>query len=329
MKQKIALTIGLCAFISGCGEPEKNLTFDQDVVSLEQACEAHSDFCSNYKTDSMCRNERKDFLEGYYYFRKNPKGKNAFSMLMLTRQYTDCAGKAKLIEYIPADKKYPLPEEKMSPEDRQAKIDYQARISRLKADKESNYRNAMIFLKETEKMYSGYQTPHLLAYQWKFKSNAKARDALFELYEAGKINDIDMEFLVIGTFARFEPERGVKDLLSLLKKYPKNQYFPKEKVDEDPTLKMAYDDLGVLHFDIFRQLTGLYFEMQDFERSFIFALLLEMNNDVTANTQMILDYMRKQSGSPNKKLRRLEGIAEDINNALEDGKFNPNLIKKV
>lgn len=329
MKHSLIPSIALCTMLAACGSNEHHQTFDQEIVTLDQACESHPDFCQNYTTDSMCRNERKDFLEGHYYFRNKPNGKNAFSMLMLTRQYAECAGKAKLIEFIPADQKYPLPESQMSEEQRLQKADYQDRILRLKAGKESNYRNVMEFLRHTESLYSGYQTPHLLAYQWKFKSNRKARDTLVKLYEQGQINDIDMEYLVIGTFTRFEPERGIKDLLGLLKKYPKEHYFSKDKIDDDPTLKMAYDDLGVLHFDIFRQLTRLYFEKQDYETSFVFALLLEMNNDVTANTQMILDYMREQSSVSDKKLSLLEDIADNIHDALDEGAFTPDMISKV
>lgn len=327
MKKIFAVTIAI--LLSGCGDNGMDPVFNQPAVTLEQVCEANEELCTNIAADSMCKRSRHDALVGYHQFKLYPNSEAAYKELMLLEKYIECAGRAKLVEFVPVEQKFETPIAEMSEKELESRQRYADSIKKRKADKESSYYHAKKIKNKIEHDYAGSQNPYFLYYEWTRLSNQEARDTLVELYESGNLPDYELQYHVAHAIAKSDMDKATKMFLDILSIYPKEQYTDKTTTDADKKGNLFANDNGRIHFAIFRNLTTTYFQKGDYERAFVFATLLDLNEDLTADSEMIIDYMRNNSIFSGDRVDDLEYIADQIDDSLEEGSFKPEMVARI
>ena len=302
--------------VSGCGDEE---------ISLSQACEGLNGFCETGITDdSNCKRERQTGMVNAFKIENKLEDVPAlqFNQLIALEKLKSCTHKQTLVEYVPVEQKYPqLPvksPEKMSEEDAFKVQRYRDSILRRARHKRENYINTSRYLTRLSEDTAGNGNPHLLYWHWSRNHDKEALERLRGMYTAGKLKDYDLLFYLSQDYSRTEPDISRKMLFQSLEKYPREQYTEKTEESNRTAKYAAMNDDGRLHYEALRHLIQLYFSEKNYQKSYVFAQVLHLNNDRSADSDMIISYMKKNHAQ---KLDELDNIADDIHEALESGTF--------
>jgi len=290
---------------------------NDDEVKLAEACEAVRGLCEEIVSDSACKNERNSVILNEYDIRVRRNRSKIYQQMLALEDLKECTYKQSLIQYVPAEMKFPI-ETRETQERINKRNEYRRSIAERKRMKVDNYHNTLNKIERYNQETAGFLTPHLLYWHWSRLHDKVALGHLIELDEEGRLSGYDMMFFMSMAYASIDPEKVEPTLLRSLEQYPPIRYTemapPKEPTRYNPYI----DEEGRLHYSIFRHLTQLYFSKKEYDKSYIFARLLEMNNDEAVDDFVILGYMKNQR---RERLGELDQISETIDSWVKDGKF--------
>ena len=309
--------------ILGCG------TFESKELTLDMACNLDKVFCGKIQADSRCRNERKKMILTRHYFQTKRDKAFAYEALISTESYVKCAKLAQSIEYIPVSVKFANQDlNRTSPltkKELKQREDYNKSISKRKSKKIENYLNAAKELKRIEMITEDSSIPELAYYHWTRKGDDEAAARLIKKDEEGKIKVAWLQFEVAQYYASFSEEKSLRALHKSLVLYPEEQYVSKTGRPTDNKY-IALNDEGYIHFKIFRHLATTHFSRGNYAASYIYAKILEINHDVTADLDFIVKHIELNKRSDKSKL---DDLADDLDDRLSDGEVTLEFLIKL
>ncbi|MAW98081.1 MAG: hypothetical protein CMN72_00160 [Sphingomonas sp.] len=314
----IALLAAGCN-LSGDSEPE---------ITLEQACNADAEFCGKITADSRCRNERKDMIIARHKLMDTRDKQFAFDTLIKTEKFVKCAELAALIEYKDVKQKYaekdknrtePLTDKEIMERERYAKS-----VAKRNNQKHSNYRHAEAELKKLQEWTSFSSIPELAYYQWSRHNDKEALKRLLDADEKGKANKAWLQFEISLHYGKISDEKTLNALHKSLILLDPEDYTPKDRTGRED--KLSINDEGKFYFEAFRDLANIHFSKENYASAYVFATLLEINNDNTADLDFILRFIESKSRH---KIPYLEDLAEELHDKLEDGNVTHKFLKKI
>lgn len=315
----IALTF-LVAFLFGCGDTEE--------ISLAEVCDSSGELCEKLIPDSSCKSLRRDVIVKTYLVREekiqSKKEQFEYELLVNLEDFVKCSEKATFIEYDynkferedkEQNRTTPLTEKEIK--DRKS---FKESLKAREKTREQNYIFANYMLRGLSQRTKDSNNPYLLYWHWSRNGDEKAIKKLEYLNEQNKLNSYRMNFYMSQYYSKFDKEKSIDLFLKALEKLPPEEYTDKE--DDKKKHDSSTDGFSV-HFAIFRGLVTHYYKEKDYEKSYIFAKLLEIKNDQTANSLEIVKYFETQQKDITEKM---EDKVDLINEALEEGKFNRNML---
>lgn len=326
--KKMSLTLSASVFfLAGClnSEPVTLSEAELPDIELEEVCELYEQPCKMLQADSRCRRERANALIGHYNYYQAPSPAKAYRQIIRLEQLLSCAELSQLIEYIPVDQKYPKPESTMTDEEIKAKRRYAKSVQKRKNDKLQNFRYTKYMMGGLINSNRESNDPYMLYYFWSKGKDKEAFTKLEKLYNEGKITQHDIKYFLAQGFIKFDEEKALDLMYESLEAYPPALYTDKTDFEAEEKGNLRISDKGRVHFAIFRSLTDMYYKKGEYDKSYIFACLLKLNNDMTANAEMILQKFDEKHFDVDK----LEDIADEIDDMLDDGKFTQRVISKV
>ena len=326
--KKMSLTLSASVFfLAGClnSEPVTLSEAELPDIELEEVCELYEQPCKMLQADSRCRRERANALIGHYNYYQAPSPAKAYRQIIRLEQLLSCAELSQLIEYIPVDQKYPKPESTMTDEEIKAKRRYAKSVQKIKNDKLQNFRYTKYMMGGLINSNRESNDPYMLYYFWSKGKDKEAFTKLEKLYNEGKITQHDIKYFLAQGFIKFDEEKALDLMYESLEAYPPALYTDKTDFEAEEKGNLRISDKGRVHFAIFRSLTDMYYKKGEYDKSYIFACLLKLNNDMTANAEMILQKFDEKHFDVDK----LEDIADEIDDMLDDGKFTQRVISKV
>jgi hypothetical protein len=309
-----------------CSSGEKDPDFDLPMVTITTVCSSDDSICNLIKADSMCKKPREQVVIGDYQFNKRPTGKNAYVQLTRLEKFIKCAERASLIEYVPAEQRFRKPKSEMTPKEIEGKKKYNESIKRRKQDKDNNVLSAMKLKANIENDYRNNNEPFLLYYRWSRYQDLEAHNKLIKLYESKEELNYFLTYQIGRDFSEFDRKLAIDILLDVLEVYPAVKYTSKTISATNEGKEPSLDDNGRVHYDIFRDLSTLYLQENNLYHAYVFAKLLELNNDRSADIQLILMEM---SGRQSRKLDSLDDLADEIDSSLKTGTFDKFIFNRL
>lgn len=308
LTKKTILVILTCSCLAAC---------NNDEVKLAEACESVDGLCEKIVSDSACKNERNTVILNEYEIKVKRDRSVIYTQMLALEDLKECTYKQSLIQYVPAEMKFPI--EPNEDAERLSKRDsYRRSITARKQMKVDNYQNTVEHIEKYNQETKGFMTPHLLYWHWSRLHDDKALEHLVDLDYQGKIQGYDMMFFMSMAYASYDPDKAEETLLRALEQYPATRYTVMKAPKEPYRYNPYTDEEGRLHYSIFRHLTQLYFKKKEYDKSYVFARLLEINNDDAVDEFVIMAFMKNQK---TEKLRQLDKISEAIDSWVREGGF--------
>lgn len=298
------LVLALLYSLQGC----------KDEIALSDACESITKSCEALMADSRCTSLRRDVLLNEYYIKKDGWQKTAFKQLNALELYVDCANKSTGIKYIDPYKKYH--KKNMTADVVQRIRDYKERLINTEQDRLSTHFYAIEMLEQMIERSAISNDPHLLYWHWSRAGSKSAIEKLRIMDKNHKLEEFDLQYYMALDYSFYEPEMAISALLRSLELYPTEKYTRKNWLSKNNDFQN--EDKGRLHFDIFRSLTTLYYSKKEFDKSYIFAKLLQINNDRSADTDLIVEQIAALEAYD---LDKLENKADTIDDKIKSGTF--------
>lgn len=303
-----SLLILFLFILSGC---------KSDNIKLSQACESVGKVCQNLKVEGRCLSLRRDVIIGAFNLKEKYTEKNQYQHMLILEEYVDCAEKATWVEYrnlanIYAEKDAEYNHTPSEDELKKRKENIESQ-HKSKQDRIVSYEYSKKLLNDLDEASINNKDPYSLYWHWTRKGDKKAIAKLIELDKEGKINTYDMKYYLSQEYVKRDTDKAISYMLQSLSLYPKEHYQAKyagKRKYNEPIVAEG----NKYHFSIFRGLSSLYFKKKEYEKSYLFTRLLEMNNDDTANTQMIARYIKG-------KKTKLDKKAEKIHELMKVGQF--------
>lgn len=295
---------------------------DSNKVNLDEACESMGKMCINLSKDSRCSSLRRDVIVQAYKIKKEVTPKAKYNQLLSLEKYVECAEKSTWVEYKDPVSKMLLSKssgEKISPEDLINLKKYQKRNKEAKERRNVSFYTSKKLLSDLNSSVENNKETHLLYWNWTRNGDESAMKKLIRLDDQGKVNDSLIIFSLAEELIRVNKNKGIAKMIRSLSKYPEDQYVKQsdgsgfDKLDSVPNRK--------LHIQILQSLSSSYFRKKEYEKSYIFAKLLMLNGNNTADPDMILSRFDK------KNIRLIDGLddkADLIHKKLKNGEFNLN-----
>lgn len=310
--------------LSGCDTEKKE-------ISLFEICNESGSLCEKLAVDSRCKALRRDVIINSYYARKEQdeakKGGKEYNVLVSLEEFVNCSEKATFIEYNYNkfkkedqlnNRTKPLTEEEI-----QARKNFKDSLKERENTRRKNYIFANYMLRGMNQRTKESNDPFLLYWHWSRNGSEEAIKKLEEKVEKNEIKSYRMKFYLSQYYIKFDEEKSYELMMSSLENLPKEEYTNKETSKKIHETKME----GMsIHFSILRQFTDYYYQKGDYVKSYIFAKLLKMKNDNTANVLDIIKYFENENKS---SISYIENKVEEINEALEEGKFKRSMLKSV
>jgi hypothetical protein len=294
--------------LSGC---------ESDQVKLSKACETLDLVCNNLKVDSRCLSLRRDLVIGLYAIKQKPNNEKQYEQMLLNEKYIACAEKSTWIEYKDPTIRYAELDKASGkkPSDevlilRNSHIKRQLEQTR---DRIETFHYSKYLLSELDASSAKSQYPYFLYWHWSRNNNLESLEKLKIMDEQNKISQYDMHYRLSQYYIKRDKSKAISSLMKSLTLYPEELY-----VIKDGSKHNTVSEEGNLHYSIFRSLSSIYFKNKDYEKSYVFAKLLEINNDKSPNIEMIIKYFKNESSS---RIDFLNDKAENIHDLLNDGKF--------
>jgi hypothetical protein len=310
----------LFLILTGCQE---------ERITLTEACEGLDGFCeAGIVADSSCKRERKTVLIQAYKLEseKTPLDQRQdlqFKQLNDLEELVACTYRQSLIEYKPVALKFPALAEKSpeeySPKEKTIVNKYKQAIVRRKQAKQKNYVHSQKYLEALANNTRDSEHPYLLYWHWSRESHEPAIEKLRKYHQEGRSFSYDMLYYLSLDYAKYDTFESKKLLLEALKAYPADLYTEKSEEEKNIAKNHAQSDGKRLHYPIIRDLISLYFKDENYKASYVWALVLHRNNDESADSGMIIDYMEAKSKDKDK----LYTIAARIDEGLKEGRFRP------
>ena len=302
-----------------------------DTISLSDACKELGGFCEVIKADSNCRKDRESVIMTAYEIEKiNSESADhpslphlRYKQLNNVEAFESCTYLQTFIEYKPAEERFAgagkLPSGEFTPEVKEKMAEYTDNKKALKRDKLRTYREIKRYMSILEKSTKKSSDPHLLYWHWSRHQDENAINTLTHLYRQGKIKDYDLLFYIGTDMSRYDAKESKVLFLKSLESYPPEQYTSKNRVTSKKLkLNPSGDDDGRLHYDILRGLVQIYFTEENYDAAYVLARVLKLNNDRSADIDMIIEYMEKHNPS---RLSSLDDLADDVDDQLSSGEF--------
>jgi hypothetical protein len=313
--KNIILTILIIPLLSACN----------DEFTLVEACQGLNGFCeTGIVEDSACKIERKHVMLLAYKLegaRGGDKGPLQYHQLLGLEALSECTYKQSLIEYVPINQKFPeiskIPPHERTEKEAAPVRSYSISIAERKRVKRQNHVNSKAYLNQLAKDTTDSTYPYLLYWQWSRKKNQQAIDRLISLHDLGHVVEYDLLYLLAQESKSYEPEASKSLFFKTLEGYPKSLYSDKADADPKRARFHASSDSGRIHYPVLRNLIQLSFKNEEYEAAYVLAQVLHMNNDRSADSEMIIQFMKNKITN----LSKLDRVANDIDDALEDGRF--------
>jgi hypothetical protein len=319
--------MGLCVVISSIFFSACNSPGDTEHVTLETACAYDEAFCVAITADSRCRPERKDMIVNRYKLKISQNLHVAHDALVSNEKYLKCAKLAKMIEYIDVKARYAESDrnrtQPLTAEEKRQRAAYAASISRRKSSKVENYIYAQKEHALLEKRTSVSRIPALAHYHWTRHSSNEAIEALVALDEQGDLDISYLQYAMSLHYASFNDKKALNALHKSLALYPSDQYKPKDKATSYTPQHVAFDDNNLLHFETLRALSHSTFSQGNYAASYVYAKLLRINNDTTANIDMLLNRLTRHKKS------LLDEDAEILDDMITNGRLTSTYLDKM
>jgi hypothetical protein len=313
--KKFILTILIIPLLSACN----------DELTLVEACQELNGFCeTGIVADSACKIERKHVLLLAYELegvKEQHKAPLQYQQLLGLEALSECAYKQSLIEYVPINQKFPNISKKPPHERTEKEValvnSYSASVAKRKQAKRQNYFNSKAYLNQLAKDTIDSTYPYLLYWQWSRKKNQQAIDRLISLHDLGHVVEYDLLYRLAQESSSYDPEASKSLFFKTLEGYPKSLYSDKTDAEIKRAPFHASSDSGRIHYPVLRSLVQLSFKDEEYEAAYVLAQVLHMNKDRSADSEMIIQFMKGKITD----LSKLDRVANDIDDALEDGRF--------
>ena len=306
----------LAIFLSAC-----NGSSEDKELSLKEVCDLSNGLCENFKVDGTCKNLRKDVIMLNYELKQTKDDMVKYQFLNKLEDYHACSKKASYIEYIDPKEKFEKADKgRTKPLTDKEKLDrqrYVESIRKRKSDRKSTFYHVDQMLKELTEDVSESDNPYMLYWQWSRSRSEEAIVKLLNMAENNELEDSHLLFYVSQEQIKYNRKKAKRSLLKSLELYPPENY--KEKAGGSKKIDVLTDE-DAIHFEIFRTLITLYYKEKNYDWAYIFAKLLKMNNDNSANTLQIIQAIAMQSSDS--KIDKLDEKAEDLHDDLLSGKFS-------
>ena len=321
MHPRILFLLPALILVTGC----------DDEITLAKACDGLDGFCEVIKPDSNCRRDREAVITTAFEIEQvnqNPSSQAILPQLKYRQlnnleRFEHCSYLQTLIEYKPADVRFAgaerLPTGEFSKEVKEKMAAYTQDKIEKKRDKLRTYRETKRYLDILSENTADSNDPHLLYWHWSRNHDESAMAKITHQYRMGKIDEYDMLFYIGQYMSRFDKQESKELFLASLEGYPEELYTSKKStVSKKLELNPTGDDNGRIHYEVLRSLVKIYFDEEKYDASYVFARVLKINNDRSADIDMIIDYMHKHNRS---KLPYHDDLADNVHQALGDGEF--------
>jgi hypothetical protein len=306
--QKTALSFLIITGLSACNSQ----------LSVSEACNSVSVMCKEIVDDSGCKKERAAVVFNEYDIRVKKDKSKIYQQMLALEDLQECSYKRSLIQYVSAESRFPV--EPNETKERVANREsFRKSISERKKVKSDNYHRTMKYAhyynQETEKS----QNPRHLYWHYSRLNDRVALYRLIEKDKKGEVSGHDMMFFMSMIYVDADPDLVEESLLKSLEQYPASKYKPMGDL-KDPSKYDPYkDEEGRLHYSVLRHLTQSYYKNEQFEKSYIFAKLLELNNDNAVSDFMIFREIKDRSEA---RIKTLDEIAYTAHEWLKAGEFD-------
>jgi hypothetical protein len=300
----------------GCGLDSKN------ELSLKEVCEASNGICEKIQVDSMCKNLRKNIIVLNYDLKQKPDPLTEYNLLNGLEKYLTCAKNASYIEYIDPNVKFSKQDKgrkkPLNDKEKKDRERYTNSIKKRESDRKGNYYYAKKMINDLNDKIEDSENPYLLYWQWSRLSNEKAIVKLLNMAEDNILNDSNILFYVSQEQIKYNQKLAKTSLLMAMENYPKENYIPKHgKIGKKPDVLTDGDSI---HYEVFRTLITLYYKEKDYDSAYVFAKLLDINKDNSANILQVIITLEKQENIID--ISELNDKAEYIHDALLKGTFS-------
>ncbi len=316
--------ISACLFLAGC-----NLVgSSKPEVTLNEACDADKQFCEKIQADSRCRNKRKTMIIARHKLMQSRDKNLAFDSLLATEDFVKCAELATLIQYKSVEDKFGERDKNrttpLSKEEIRVRKEYKKSVSKRSNQKQNNYRHAVAELKKLEEWTHFSKIPELAYYQWSRHNDNTALQRLINADKEGKIDKAWLHYEVSKHYSKVSDEKAIESLNRSLILLEPEKYSPKPKIIDQK--KKTHDDMGMFYFEAFRSLASIHFSRGELSPAYVFAQMLEINNDNTADLDFITQYIEKHSRH---KIPKLVELADDLHEKMEDGELTEKFLSEI
>jgi hypothetical protein len=296
-----------------------------DESILVEACKELNGFCeTGIVADSACKAERKHVLLLAYELEDETRKYKAplqYQQLLGLEALSKCSYKQSLIEYVPINQKFPkiskIPPHERTTEEADIISSYSVSIAKRKRTKRENYLNSNAYLNQLAKDTTDATYPYLLYWQWSRKKNKQAIKRLISLHDLGHAVEYDLLYRLAQESSGYDPKASKSLLFKTLEGYPASLYSDKTDAEIRNAAFHASSDSDRIHYPVLRSLIQLSFKSEEYETAYVLAQVLHMNKDRSADSEMIIEFMKDQSAD----LSKLDRVANDIDDALDDGRF--------
>lgn len=295
-----------------------SLSACNNKMSVSEACNSVSVICKEIVDDSGCKRERAAVVLNEYDIRVKKDKSKIYQQMLALEDLQQCSYKRSLIQYVSAESRFPV-----EPNETKERIDkresFRKSISERKKVKSDNYQRTMRYAHYYNQETEGSLNPRHLYWRYSRLNDRVALKRLIEKDKKGEVFGHDMKFFMSMIYVDADPELVEESLLKSLEQYPVSKYNPLGDVKAPSKYDPYKDEEGRLHYSIFRHLTQYYYKNKQFDKSYIFAKLLGLNNDNAVNYFMIFRKMKNRSEAHIKRLDEAAGI---IHEWLKEGKFD-------
>jgi hypothetical protein len=291
----------------------------KEAISLSDACLKFPEMCSKIKPEGMCKAKRNDAVISRFMLGSNKSSRQRFQLLIALEDYIKCAKELTFIEYIDPVKRSAEVNKlqgKTNSEKDNVKLEkYALSLRKRASDKLLSYNYASDLLSLMVEEFNNPTDYYMMYWYW---SRNKDSNSIGKLVAADKkrlLKNHDLIYYVAQQYIKYDTDLALDALYRSLKSYPVSEYIPKAT----STFKTIdpFNDNNKLHFSIFRSLSKIYFKRKDYNRSYVYAYLLTLNNDTTANTVLI----KKHILPNNVNLKVLDNLAKNIHEDIQRGAF--------
>jgi hypothetical protein len=314
------IIITIVMIFLGCKEQE-----NKENISLSKICKESNNLCKKLTADHLCINLRREVIVNNYFANKEKelekKEKHQYELLVNLENFVSCSEKASFIEYDYKKMERRDKENKktglLTKKEIETRNNFKEDLRKRDTDRKTNYIFSTYMLRGLNRKTKNSNNPYLLYWHWSRNGNNEAILKLEKMHENNQIDSYRMNYYLSLHYATFDKEKSIDLMFSSLEKLPIKEYVDKESNDDLP-------NNNSIHFSIFKSLVTYYYNKKDFEKSYIFAKLLEEKNDKSADIYKIIKYF--EANKKSKIISRAEDKVELINKKLEKGAFRKNLL---